>query len=73
MEPLHDRMPVMPTREQADRWTDPDAPAEALKALLAPFDAELMDAYVVERTVNSPRNETPELIVPAQPSRSRDR
>jgi putative SOS response-associated peptidase YedK len=68
MERMHNRMPVMLTREQAERWTDPDAPAEELKSLLAPFDAGLMDEYVVDRTVNSPRNESPDLIVPAQTS-----
>ena len=33
---LHDRQPVMLTREEADRWLDPDADADALLALCAP-------------------------------------
>jgi len=35
-----------------------------LRALLKPYDADLMDAYAVSRAVNSVKNDTEECIEP---------
>jgi putative SOS response-associated peptidase YedK len=35
-----------------------------LKPLLKPFPADLMNAYPVSTLVNTPANDTPELVVP---------
>ena len=59
------RMPAIVTPLIATTWlagSESDA-----RALLAPYPAELMDAYPVSTRVNSPRNEGPELIVPVHP------
>ena len=66
MEKLHNRMPVMLSRQQAEAWTNPDASADELRSLLVPFDSDAMDEYVVDRAVNTPRNESPDLITPAK-------
>lgn len=66
MTPLHDRMPVILSEDRAKRWTDPDTTPHELRAMLAPFDSEQMDAYPVSTAVNSPRNESPDLILPAR-------
>ncbi|WP_040229014.1 SOS response-associated peptidase [Bhargavaea cecembensis] len=62
---IHDRMPVILPREREQEWLDPEnRDADALLALLAPYDAGRMEAYEVSSAVNSPKNNSPELIVP---------
>lgn len=61
---VHDRMPVMLIPEDYDRWLAPDTAGEELRAMLKPYDAELMKAYAVSRIVNSVKNDTEECIVP---------
>ena len=41
LEPLHDRMPAILAAEEWDLWLDPDAPDEAVGALLRPLAEEL--------------------------------
>ena len=62
---IHNRMPVILPREAYELWLAPEEkdPSE-LDGLLVPFPAPEMMAYPVSRTVNSPANEGPELIVP---------
>jgi putative SOS response-associated peptidase YedK len=62
---VHDRMPVILDPEDYDRWLDPAATVEELRALLRPFPAERMQAYEVSRAVNSVKNDTEECIEPA--------
>jgi putative SOS response-associated peptidase YedK len=48
------------------RWLDPSPQTpDQLKPLLKPFPADLMDAYPVSTLVNTPANDIPELVVPA--------
>jgi putative SOS response-associated peptidase YedK len=63
---IHDRMPVMLLPDDYDRWLDPSIPIEAARALLKPFDADLMAAYAVNRAVNSVKNDTELCIEPAE-------
>ena len=63
MQPIHNRMPVILRAQDYDLWLDPQQQKrEALEPLLAPSDAGMMQAYAVSKTVNNPRNETPECI-----------
>ena len=64
MSPIHDRMPVILEGDAREAWLDPDASAADLQALMRPWEGELR-AYPVSTRVNSPRNDGPELIVPA--------
>lgn len=70
MAPIHDRMPVILPRGVWDRWLDPelDDPDE-LAALCVPADEGVLVVHPVATTVNSVRNDGPELIeeVPAEP------
>ncbi|MGH7409756.1 MAG: SOS response-associated peptidase [Candidatus Methylomirabilis sp.] len=65
LKPIHDRMPVILTREAEAIWLDPSIqePVKALP-LLKPYPSEEMEVYPVRRLVNSPNNDTPECIVP---------
>lgn len=60
---IHDRMPVILTKEAEKIWLDPNVQdAEELGRLLQPFDSNELEAYEVSDAVNSPKNNGPELI-----------
>ncbi len=63
--PVHERMPVILTREAEQRWLDPDLsdPDELLK-LLQPYPPALMLGYPVSPAVNSPANDGQDCIAP---------
>ena len=66
MAPIHNRMPVILTREAEGIWLDPEqSDKNILQELLAPYEAEAMEAYEVSPLVNSPHNDTPDLIARA--------
>jgi putative SOS response-associated peptidase YedK len=61
---VHDRMPVMLMMEDYDRWLGANSDLDDLRAMLRPYDADLMEAYTVSRAVNSVKNDTVECIEP---------
>ena len=65
MATLHDRMPVILSPNDYDRWLDPSVtdPDEVQK-LLNPYAGE-MHAHPVSRAVNNVRNDGPELVAAA--------
>lgn len=61
--PLHDRMPVILPEAAWAAWLDPNnRDAEALQALLRPCDPGLITLWPVSSRVNSPQNDSPDLI-----------
>jgi putative SOS response-associated peptidase YedK len=62
---IHDRMPMVISREAIDAWLDPALtdPQEALR-LLAVTEADQLEAYAVSTDVNSVQNNDPSLIEP---------
>lgn len=63
MENIHDRMPVILQKEKQMIWLNPQiSNTEQLKSLLTPFEADKMIAYRVSDLVNSPNNNSDELI-----------
>ncbi len=65
LEPVHNRMPVILSPEQYDRWLDPDCTdAGQVEGLLGPYPSEQMRLRPVSRYVNSPANEGPRCIEP---------
>lgn len=67
IKPLHNRMAVILDPADYEMWLSPDelAPGE-LKSALRQYDADKMAVYEVSRLVNSPGNDTPELLVPVE-------
>ncbi len=61
--PIHDRMPVILSREKYWLWLDKST-TEELKSFLVPFPSELMQAAQVGRVVNNAQIDTPECILP---------
>lgn len=65
MAPIHNRMPVILPAEAYDVWLAPgEQSGVELQNLLAPYPAAEMQAYAVSTFVNSPRNDSPECILP---------
>jgi putative SOS response-associated peptidase YedK len=63
---LHNRMPVILPEHVYETWLDPEEKAaEDLNPLLKPFSAEEMMHFPVSTFVNSPANDTPDCIIPA--------
>ncbi|HEX9746430.1 MAG TPA: SOS response-associated peptidase [bacterium] len=70
MKKFHHRMPVILTKASHDVWLNHESQdLDRLKELLKPYPAELMEAYMVSKEVNSPRNDSPECIVPISDER----
>jgi putative SOS response-associated peptidase YedK len=66
MRAVHDRMPVILSREHEAAWLDPgNREVGRLKAFLKPCASEQLELFEVSTLVNSPRNNTAEVLVPA--------
>lgn len=63
MQSIHSRMPVILPREKEKTWLKSDN-LDELQALLIPCPSEEMEAYAVSRLVNSPMNESPDILKP---------
>jgi putative SOS response-associated peptidase YedK len=63
--PVHDRMPVILSRENEERWLAPDPiTPEDLKQILVPFLPGRMDAMPVSDLVNNPAIDDERLVRP---------
>ncbi|MFJ5716854.1 SOS response-associated peptidase [Neobacillus sp. NPDC093127] len=63
MKDIHDRMPVILLPENEKTWLDPSiSDSNQLHSLLVPFDEKLMETYEVSTLVNSPKNNSIDLI-----------
>ncbi len=65
MEPVHNRMPVILSPKDYDRWLDPGDPARPPVDLFRPYPAERMKAWPVSDRVGNVRNDDPELLAPS--------
>jgi putative SOS response-associated peptidase YedK len=57
-------MPVILSEQDEADWLNPQLGMDDAKALIAPYATSDMEAYEVSARVNSPRNNTPDLIKP---------
>ncbi len=63
MVPIHNRMPAILKKEDEDRWLNPDeTDVDVLSEMLVPFDEDKMEAYRVDKLVNSPSNDISQVI-----------
>src|SRR5512135_603654 len=61
--PIHNRMPVILDPADWDAWLDPETKdLAALEALLKPYPAEAMTAWLVSTKVNNPRHDAPDCL-----------
>src|SRR5437588_12199771 len=59
---LHDRMPAILLHDH-DAWLDPRTDRTVLTEMLKPFPSLMMKTYPVSSSVNSPDNDTADLLV----------
>lgn len=64
MRPLHERMPVLLHPEEEEEWLSGEQANEHLLSLLKPYPSEELKAYPVSQLVNSPANDSPEVLEP---------
>ena len=65
---VHDRMPVLLTKETEKIWMNPNEKMETLLPLLKPFENSAMTSYAVSSRVNNVANDGPDLITPVPPA-----
>ncbi len=61
--PIHHRMPVILAKGSEKTWLS-DIPLERALSLLKPYPAKEMKAYPVSPRVNSPGNNSPDVLAP---------
>ncbi len=61
MKVIHNRMPAILEPHHEKEWLENNN-AEDLKKMLGPYPAEIMQNWKVSKLVNSPRNETAEIL-----------
>jgi putative SOS response-associated peptidase YedK len=61
---LHDRMPVILSKEEENLWLADDVPVKDLTQLLDPYPDDEMDSYRVSKEVNVARNNHAGLLLP---------
>lgn len=66
---LHDRMPVILAPEEETTWLESEDTDE-LQELLDPFSDDRTSEYEVSTAVNSPANDSPDLVEPLEGSQS---
>ncbi|MBI1743431.1 SOS response-associated peptidase [Candidatus Acetothermia bacterium] len=65
MKAIHNRMPVILSKELQEIWLDAKLKTQAeLELVLQAYPAKEMEAYEVSRLVNSPTNDKPECVEP---------
>ena len=62
----HHRMPAILTGKAVSKWIDPETKVEEVSKLLRPTPDEDMDGFYISRLVNSPKNDSPEVLEPSQ-------
>ncbi|MCC5931198.1 MAG: SOS response-associated peptidase [Cyclobacteriaceae bacterium] len=65
---IHDRMPAILGADDYSQWLDRQLPEKELIELLRPYPSEKMYMHTVSHMVNSPVNDSPELIKPTPPT-----
>jgi len=65
MENIHSRMPVILEQKDEKKWLT-ESNADLLLALLNPYPEKEMTAFPISNLVNSPLNDTPEIMKPVE-------
>ena len=72
--PVHDRMPVILSKDDHDLWLDPGmANTRVLSDLLKPYDAGSMRAYAINTRINQVANDDEACSSPAEITETQDR
>lgn len=67
MRPIHDRMPVILTEGDEERWLENGSVDDQdLKRMFTPYPSDELEAYQVAKLVRNPTVESAELILPVE-------
>ncbi len=61
---IHDRMPVILSREKERWWLDPLVGSKERDQYLLPYSGSDMEMYPISTLVNSPKNDSAEIVKP---------
>ncbi|MCL0043914.1 SOS response-associated peptidase [Dehalococcoidia bacterium] len=64
MASIHNRMPVILPKEAEASWLDNALDPAIAQSLLLPYPSKAMEAYEISSLVNSPRNDTSDVVIP---------
>lgn len=62
VKPIHNRMPVIIPADGYQKWLSPSTSNADAEDMLKRFPAGNMEAWRVSKSVNNPRNDTPETL-----------
>lgn len=65
---LHDRMPLIMSKEDCKKWTTVDAKEEELLALITSAKEFPLDCYTISPRINTPEKDEASLIQPTPPA-----
>jgi putative SOS response-associated peptidase YedK len=71
VKPIHNRMPVILSKSSEKVWLKPEQNQKKLLKLLVPFDSAKMNAHPISTLVNSPKNNSPEILFPSNARQQR--
>jgi putative SOS response-associated peptidase YedK len=73
MREIHDRMPLILGRSQEDAWLDPEIQDQkTLQEFFKPCPSSWLTAVEISPLVNSPKNNTPEVLQPIVAAKASD-
>ena len=64
---LHDRMPIILDPEDESKWLQDDTPMNIISGMFRSYPAEKMSAYPISPLVNSPANDSIDILKPVSP------
>ena len=69
MRTVHDRMPVILSPDSERKWLDPSTKKGPLSSCLNPYPANEIQIFPISNLVNSPTNDTVEILTPTDVQR----
>ena len=63
---IHDRMPALLMKDHQKNWLDLDIPAKDAVSMIEPYPDDLLTYDKVSKKVNSPKNNSAELVEPIE-------
>lgn len=66
IKPIHNRMPLILDEAGYGKWLDASTPIPEVALLMAPYRAPEMEAYEISPKINSPSNNSPEVLLPVK-------
>jgi len=63
----HNRMPVILSEKDRWNWLEEKSPVDSILDMLLPFPSERISVYPVSKAINSPQNDSPQILLPENP------